>query len=143
MAKLIAIFLVAAGCGVAWVHVLYWLGNGQGLANSEGEIPDWIFVAVLGGTAGFIGAKGGSSLIAGWLLGQVGFLTYDGMPRGRSPQMFMPTNFHEALLYAIVIAAILNWSIIPGVICGAFVRTLGEREGRRSPKPHPGPPRAK
>ena len=123
MAMRIALVLTAAALGLGWVYVLFSLTEGKGLASMDLDegIMDWIAVVSLSCVAFAFGSEIGWSALLGWVGGQAALLTYDGMPKGRSPQMFQPTNFQEAVLYAVVFVAVLNWSAIPGAIVGFLV----------------------
>ena len=90
-------------------------------------IFDLVVVGVLS-LAGFaISTNFALSALGGWLGGQIIFLVWDGMPHGRSPHMFQPTNFGEALILGLLVVAVLNWSILPGALLGYLLRNVFRR----------------
>jgi hypothetical protein len=121
----IALLLTSAALAICWAFFLSSLMKGQGLISMDADtgIMDFTLVAVMSGIIVALSPKSGWWMILGWLVGQLALFVYDGMPKGRSPQMFQPTNFFEAAIYAVVFVAALNWSLIPGVIVGALIRS--------------------
>jgi hypothetical protein len=132
MGKRIVSMLTAVALGVGWLFFLAHLTNGQGLVSIDFSevVLNWIVVAVLSCGAFVFNAQLGCFALLGWAGGQFAFLTYDGMPKGRSPQMFQPTNCYEAALVGALIVVWFNWPLIVGAIGGFFMG----REIRTYPK---------
>jgi len=117
------VFLVGAlGCG--WLRCLFWLGDGKGLVNLDmgTMILDFSVVGVLSLVGFVVSTNFALSATGGWLGGQLIFLVWEGMPHGRSPQMFAPTNLGESFLLGLLIVVVLNWSMVVGAMLGCLVR---------------------
>jgi hypothetical protein len=123
MVKRIALMLTGAAVGVGWLFVLSYMSNGRGLVSVEmGEILlDWVVVIVLSCGSFIFGAQVGWFAFLGWAGGQLAFLTYDAMPKGRSPELFQPTNFYEAAVFAALMVVGFNWPAFLGATGGFFM----------------------
>jgi hypothetical protein len=129
----VGIILASGMLGCGWLWYLARLCAGQGLVNMDHQTMtlDLIVVGVAS-LAGFaVNESVSLSTAGGWCLGQLAFLTWDGMPHGRSPQMFQPTNFLEAFVLGLIIILVLNWSMVPGAVVGSLFKTYKakSREG--------------
>jgi hypothetical protein len=114
------VFAAAAGIGVAWTLILARLVGSGGLVSiGFGTlILNWVVVASLCSTVYFFSTELGFHWLGGWIIGQISLLIYDALPKGRSPQMFQPTNASEAILFGLFAVAVLSWSLLPGGVVG-------------------------
>jgi hypothetical protein len=135
VAKRIVFVFMAGALAIGWAIFLSSLSNGQGLVSIDfGKmVMNWFVVGAFGCFTGMLGSEIGGFLFLGWPLGQLALFVYDGMPKGRSPQMFAPTNVSEAAMYAIFFVAVLNWSILPGGALGVLLRGLLQKKSRSNP----------
>jgi hypothetical protein len=121
-----ATIIGSGALGCSWLWYLSSLCSNRGLVNMDPNtmIFDLVVVGVVSCLIFAINVDVAISAWGGWLSGQIILLVWDGMPRGRSPQMFQPTNFGEAVILALLVVVVLNWATLPGAILGYLLRYL-------------------
>jgi hypothetical protein len=112
----------------------------QGLVTLElpACVVTWIFIGVAS-AIGFAGCCPRLSWFAlmGWLIGQVGALVWDMAPAASPSPIYQLVDTSHALLYAMVIVALLNWPIAPGFIVGRIVKLVREKQSTVGKIPPP------
>jgi len=118
------VILASGTLGCSWLWYLFWLDDGKGLVNMDARtlIVDLVLMGILGLVGFAISTDIALSAVVGWLGGQIIFLVWEGMPHGRSPHMFQPTNVGESFLLALVVVVVLNWPIVVGAVLGSLLR---------------------